>query len=64
MADERNVETRIAVLEERIRALTERHDECVTKDQFLPVRIIVYGLASAVGATVVAAILRRVVVGA
>lgn len=53
---------RMAVLEERLRALTVEQGKCVTRQEFFPVRAIVYGLATAVGATVAAAILKLVIV--
>ena len=49
---------RVAVLEERVRILTVEQGKCVTRQEWLPVRTIVYGLASAVGATVAAAVLK------
>lgn len=52
---------RMAVLEEKVRTLTLEMDKCVTRQEFFPVRTIVYGLAAAVGATVAAAILKLVI---
>ena len=54
---------RVAVLEERVRTLAEEQKQCVSRQEFWPVRTIVYGLAGAVGATVAVAILRLAMVG-
>jgi hypothetical protein len=51
----------IARLEERVRVLMEAMDECVTQKEFALVRMIVYGLASATGLTVLAALLKLVI---
>lgn len=53
-----------ALTEERIRALVDAGmAKCVTRQEWLPVRAIVYGLASAVGLTVLAAVLKMAMLG-
>jgi uncharacterized membrane protein YecN with MAPEG domain len=53
---------RIASLEATLKALQEQVKEFVTKDQFLPVKLIVYGLIGIVGSSVVVSLLGRVFV--
>ena len=58
---ETDILARMAVLEERLATLAKELDKCVTRQEFWPVKTIVYSLAGAMGLTVAAAVLKLVI---
>jgi hypothetical protein len=58
----REIEIDIATLQEWMRSVNEQIKTFVTKSEFGPVRLIAYGLATAVMGSVVTAVIAKVIV--
>lgn len=55
------VDTTLGLHKGRIDGHDARLEKSVSKDEFTPVRIVVYGMCSTIGAAVIAAVLRLVI---
>lgn len=58
----RETEMEVVRLQEQMAAMQKAIEELVTKAEFAPIKMIVYGLMSAVGASVLGALMNKVVV--
>lgn len=56
------IDKNVAVIQEQISAMEETLNKLVTRDEFVPVKLIAYGLATAVLTSVLMAILVKVLI--
>lgn len=62
MDELRELDKNVVRLQEQVLALQKAVAELVTKAEFAPVKMIAYGLATAVGSSVIMALIAKVVI--
>lgn len=56
------IDNSVVVLQTKVEGLEKKVDDLVTRAEFTPVKMIAYGLATAVGTSVMMALLAKVVI--
>ncbi len=57
-----DIDVNVQLLNERVKILQEKMEDLVTKVEFAPVKLIAYGLATAVMSSVIVALMAKVLI--